>query len=564
MSRRMGSADTSIVAYGVSDQLKAEFDMLREVSCTQGKIKFPAKTVDTLAQHVVCRHYSNLCYEFSHLNWALIYANTNSTRGIQTALVDYYWIDQCHWPQHFNRYFSVLCQPIKDTQDEAITLSINHELSSGSREKTAGISLRVYDHYFSISASRANILACFMEWIICIVPDLLNVLETSLHGKGHNAISEFSSFLQKQIYDYLSKHLPPAKLQQRFRLIQNWYSSPPQKQMSDDNLLDFWQQHSTLEGYGKYSNVLKDSLSYLTALAMVKTSVNVQYANTDDNSYESSIDQYSNEQMHNEANLHFESVSQYSAKSELTISRLLDSPKVLNKQQVELFELFSKYPQHLLPLSGSWLRLQVFGKVQHQIIQMIRVKDVLATDTQHYLQLCQSDYQHITHNCIQLMASNQQSLLAITQLMFSFGPDQACLILLKLMPQLPSFATHTQDFASLLEDAVGAGETINKKLVLQWQLSYPWINKLLKQSELALKQINRQGFTSTSLLQCEDYLQCAELLFDLNKLIKQVVKQINKKEQDSEENFEADRLIFVCEFSTLYAHNDRCSGKKTI
>lgn len=562
MSSQIQSIETSIVSYGVSDQLKAEFDMLREVKCAQGKIKFPTKTVDALAQHIVCRHYSNICYEFSHLNWALIYANTNSSTGIQTGLLNYYWIEQCHWPQHFKQYFSNLCQPKEDQQGQAITLNIDNNLPNDSQEKAAGITLRVYDHIFSISASRANILACFMEWIICVVPGLMKTMEESLHGKGHNGIREFSSFLQKQIYAYLSNHLPPAKLQQRFRLIQNWYSAPIPKQINDDNLLDFWQQHSTIEGYGKYSNVVKDSLSYLTALAMVETSFNVQYANTSLDPSDPQSEPYSNDTNLSEANQQFEWVSQFSTHSDFSIVRLLDGPKALNKQQFELFELFSKYPQHLLPLSGTWLRLQIFGKVQHQIIQMLRVKDTLATDAQHYFQLCQSDYQQITHNSVHLMASNQQSLLAISQLMLAFSPTQACLILLKLMPQIPSFETYTQDFATLLENAVSGGQTISKKSILQWQLSYPWINTLFKQTELALKQINRQGFTPATLLQGEDYLQCAELLFDLNKLIKQVVKQINKKEQDSQEKFDADRHIFLSEFSTLYAHNETSLGKK--
>ena len=550
MSKGLMSADTSIASYGVSDQLMAEFEMLREVNCAQGTTKFPNKTVNTLAQHIVCRHYSNLCYEFSHLNWAIIYANMNSTSdsSIQAGLVNYYWIEQCHWPQHFKQYFSKRCLPIMATQNEAIAVNINNDINNNIDAKTSGITLRVYDHSFSISANRANILACFMEWIICIIPDLLITMEASLQGKGHNAIREFSSFLQKQIYDYLSQHLPPAKLQQRFRLIQNWYTEQVQKHITDDNLLAFWQQHNTIEGYGKYSNVVKDSLSYLTALAMVKTSVSVQYADT-------SIDSLTDQHL-NEATVHYEWVSQQSAQTELPIARLMKAPKALNRQQVEFFELFSQYPQLLLPLSVSWLRLQVFGKVQHQIIQMTRVKDSLATNKQHYTELCQTDYQHIKLNCVRLMASNQQSLLAISQLMLAFSPNQACLILLKLMPQIPSLEPFAQDFATLLEDAVSENRNIDKKSVLQWQLSYPWVNTLFKQAQVALKQINREGFSASTLLQSEDYAQCAELLFDLNKLIKQVVKQINNKKQDSQDNFDADRLIFISEFSTLYGQDE--------
>lgn len=553
MTLEIEAKETSIVAYGVSEQLKAEFDMLREVNCSAGKIKFSATTVDTLAQHIVCRHYSNLCYEFAHLNWALIHANTNNTTRIQTALVSYYWLDQCHWSQYFKKYFSNLCEPIDAAHKHKIGLYTNHNLSADTANKNEGITLQIYDHTFSISASRANLLACFMEWIICVVPDLLNTIEASLHGKGHNGIREFSSALQKQIYDYLSNHLPPAKLQQRFRLIQNWYNTSPKKPINNENLLDFWQQHNSVEGYGKYSNVLKDSLSYLSALSMVETGINVQHADNSLDGVERSYQQGINSRIVEEDPHYFDIVRLHRGQTTLAIAELLNTPKVLNKQQLELFELFSQYPQHLLPLSSSWLRLQVFGKIQHQIIQMLRIKNPLVADSQRYAQLSDLDYQQVAHNCVCLMASNQQSLLAISQLLLGFSPNQACLILLKLLPQMPSFALYTKEFEILLDDTESANDTINKELMSQWRLSYPWINKLFKQAELALKQINRQGFTAATLLQSEDYLRCAEMLFDLNKLIKQVVKQINKKDLDSQEKFDADRFIFLSEFAALYA-----------
>lgn len=547
--------DTSIVAYGVSDQLKAEFDLLREVNCTEGKIKFHSSSVDMLAQHIVCRHYSKLCYEFAHLNWALIHANTNTASSIQNTLVNYYWLERCHWSQYFKQYFSHLCEPIETAKDQNIGLYTNHNLSGDMSTKNEGITLRIYDHIFSISASRANILACFMEWLIGVLPDVLYTLETCLHGKGHNGIREFSSLLQKQIYEYLSEHLPPAKLQQRFRLIQSWCSENVRESMNDDSLFDFWQQHNNIEGYGKYSNVVKDSLSYLSALSIVETSQNVQHASDTFDSTEHSSTQSLDNLLAKEEAHHFNSIGQYRVQTVLPIANLLSTPKTLNKQQFELFELFSQYPQHLMPLSSTWLRLQVFGKAQHQIIQMNRVKNPLASNSDHYASLYGAGYQQVSNDCVRLMASNQQCLLAISQLMLSFSPNQACLILLTLLPQMPSFENFTSEFSSLLEDAVSTGKSIDKPMVLQWRLAYPWLNKLFKQAELALKQINRQGFTATTLLQSEDYLRCAELLFDFNKLIKQVVKRINKQNQDSQEKFEADRLIFHSEFATLYSNN---------
>lgn len=551
------SNEPSITSYGVSEQLTAEFEMLKDVECKNGRTKYSNRTVEKLAQHIVCRHYNNLCYEFVNLNWAIVFAATHENKGskIQTELINFYWIEQCHWPQQFKDYFYEKCESSGFTQGEEITVSIsndsaqsiNEELGDKPSDIPHGITLNIYEHSFSISANRSNLLSCFMEWLIGVVPNLLPLIEENLLGKGHNAIREFSSFLQKQIYDYLTKHLPPAKLQQRYRLIQNWYSEDSENLIDDESLLGFWQQHNKIEGYGKYVNVVKDSLSYLNALAMVKNGMNIQYAESDTETNFTSAEKTSMI-----AQSGFEWLNRYYAHNEIPISRLLNAPKALNKQQVDFFELFTKYPQTLLPLTKTWLRLQAFGKIQHKIIQMKRLKKPSATSSEYYLQLCETDYRNISHNCAKLMANNQQCLLAISQIILQSAPTQSCLILLKLLPQMPSFEQYSTAFSSLLNEAINSDKVIDKQLLLEWQLSQPWINRLFKQAHLALNQINRQGFTASTLSINEDYLHCAELLFDFNKLIKQVLTQINNKKLGSEANFDADRFIFVNEFSKLY------------
>jgi hypothetical protein len=601
MDKASNFTEQSIANYGVSEHLKAEFDMLRDVIGNNGQVKFTRKTVDSLAQHLVCRHYGNLCYEFAHINWAIIFTHTNYCRGndhkqaigtptiskpssIQQVLLDFYWISQCNSPRAFNAYFTQINHDKRANADSAFsvvaiinasatkipgrddnTLSrlSDAPVNTSSTPLLAGITLNIHGHSFSISANRANLLACFMEWLVCVVPNLLSLIETALLGNGHNAIREFSSVLQKHIYNYLGQHLPPAKLQLRYRLLQSWfqeYADLAVSDINDDSVLKFWQQHNSQEGYGKFSNVVKDSLSYQQALEITRIGLSVQYAHTSDDNNEVSPELLwpdSDEQ----GRAVFSQLAQYDASHIIDAKGLLSSPKVLNKQQFELIELAVLYPQYIVPLSMTWLRVQVFGKTQHQVIQLMRMKRLQMNCADDYSSLHQHNYEKVRLDCVSLMANNQQVLLAIVDILITETPKQACLILLKLMSSLPKYDTFVGTFTGMLDNPTVHGDDaesrINTTILSQWQLTNPWLKDILGQCRLACKHINREGFTAKTMLTSQQYVSAAEGLFDLNKLLKQLVTNINKKEQYSSVNFGSDRLIFNHEFSTLYSQDDK-------
>ncbi|MFT6268377.1 MAG: hypothetical protein ACJAVV_001185 [Alphaproteobacteria bacterium] len=582
MNSASAFTEQSIVNYGVSEHLKAEFEMLRDVEGNNGNAKFTNKTVDSLAQHLVCRNYGNLCYEFAHINWALIFTNTNTNRpsNIQQALLDFYWITQCSSSSAFSAYFKKIDIDSKANANSPITVisiagdklvkepksrsgSSSTHLDTSTKPSMSGITINIHEHSFTISATRANLLACFAEWLVCVVPDLLGLIENMLLGKGHNAIREFSSVLQKHIYYYLSEHLPPAKLQLRYRLLQSWYQDNAYTNLSDINdgsLLKFWQQHNTQEGYGKFSSVVKDSLSYQHALDITHTSVSLQYAvNSDDMAEE--LPDLLPEDADAQGSAIFSLAAQYDATHMIDAKSLLNTPKVLNKQQFELIELAARYPYYILPLVTTWLRLQVFGKAQHQIIQLVRIKRLNIGCEQDYFALCEHDYEDVKHACVSLMASNQQVLLAIVDVLITETPKQACLILLKLMSSMSKYEAYVSSFARMLDESsdlnINEVSAVNLSTLAQWQLTNPWLKDLLGQCRIAFKHINREGFTAKSLLGSHCYISSAERLFDLNKTLKQLVTNINNKEQHSAAKFEADRLIFTNEFFTLYSQDDK-------
>lgn len=552
------NSEPSIVNYGLSEQLKSDFDLLREVNDKNGIPKFTSKSVDSLAQHLVCRHYSKLCYELSHLLWSIIFLQSkgHSNASIQQALLNYFWIRQCHSSSTFRTYFEDALSTTVEQNLAAISLTLcgsckaTNQIDSGSdsaQSSSPGISLNIYDHSFKIHASRANILACFMEWLVCVIPDILHGAEETLLGKGHNAISEFSSHLQKQIYAYLGDKLPPAKLQMRYRMMQSFFqaqSSDGNSIVNDGSILQFWLSHNEQEGYTKFSSVLKDCLSYQQALAITDTSLHQRYAQSD-------TDLGSDNDIAFAQNL-FEASSSYANEHSIDIKSLSQAPKALNKQASELIELAATYPKFMVPLSLTWLRFQSFANVQHKLIQRSRTQQYSNIATDKFNALFEQDYLQIYKASIGLLAGNQQTLLAIVHILLPRAPAQACLILLKLMPSLPKYKMYFEDFSALLDGKDCLSLEFGQASLAQWQLSYPWFKELINQSQLAYKKINREGFTAKSVLEEHEYTRCAEHLFDLNKLIKQLLSAIKQNSQQSVANYRADRFIFSNEFTRLY------------
>lgn len=581
-------SDASITSYGVSEQLLSEFEMLYQVHTFDGRLKYYPKTVQQLAQYLVCRHYGNLCYELSHLNWAIINVSTKAN------LLDFYWVqntaNEHGCLEYFAKYISssgplIVENDLADVNQRNASPTahkpnnIDYSLVNILKEKQhlnkallankselsieeRSIKIQIHSHCFSINCNRINLFSCFMEWLVGFVPDLLENSERELLSKGHNAIKSYASELQKKIYAYLSTHLPPAKLQQKYRFIDQWYKAQKKQIISDNAILQFWRENNQLEGYGKFSNVVRDSFAYANALDTAQIASQVQYAY-------STYELESNEPIEiNTQNAQlFQSIQSQSAMQKIEIESLLSSPKAINKQQYEWLLLATNYPRHIVEFSHTWLRAQCFGKYQNQVIQSVRDKHKL-TLKQPFITDIQppASYSDVQDKCIKLIASNQQVLLAIAQLLLPKTPHQACLILVKLCMHLPKYHQHHKTFIQLLDSQEYSKSTrlgipdnkfgLDLKLIKTWQLEHPWLNELIGQSEIALKQINRQGFTASTTLPETKYMQSAERLFDVNGLIKQLLSKMISQNQMSVEKFSADRLIFVKELRKLYVEGE--------
>lgn len=76
---------SKIIEYGVSATLQAEFEMLRDTLSmrqyqekqankteTFQQYKYATKTIDKLAQYLLCRNYGKACLELAYLCWPIV------------------------------------------------------------------------------------------------------------------------------------------------------------------------------------------------------------------------------------------------------------------------------------------------------------------------------------------------------------------------------------------------------------------------------------------------------------------------------------------------------------
>jgi hypothetical protein len=418
-------------AVEVSEQLKADFMLLREAhlytSSDAQTPKFNEKTVDKFAQHIVCRHYGTLCYELSHLCWAIV--NTGS-RG---ALLDFFYVQENIKPKRFSTFFkgNAPCQIPQ--------ASVSLKAGEGAH---SFLHISIHQHQFSLSAGRVNLLAACLEWLLNFVPNLLETLYEELNGKTFNAIQSLASTLQKHIYHYLNKHLPQAKVQAKFHFMSHWLNERQCASFDDKNILSFWQNAREREGMSRYTTVVRDIFQYQQALSSAQNASLLNNANE--------------LAEHIESEHVFDAIDAF-VDQQICLEALTEVPKLLSKQQAEKLQLIADYPHKIKDFPLSLLRYIVFGQYQAKCIQAQRNQS-LNVDSFTLSPL--NEYDVILQHFAAQLKLNEQTWMAVLHILFSEDSADVLTVL-----------TAKDNFLDLLLDSkTGAKEQVS---VLQSKLYAP-------------------------------------------------------------------------------------------
>jgi hypothetical protein len=532
---------SNIVEYGVSQTLQAEFDMLRDTLSMreyEGKRnselnkKYTAKTVDKLAQYILCRNYGKACLELAYLCWPIV-RHQDYTKG----LLHFFWIEEAISPSQFRNTIYPLTQ--HDLHTPSITLN------------AMGLVVSSPTQDFTVSASRVTLLSALLELLVGNIANVLEDIEAHLSTSDTKCVGKLATYLQKKLYEFLKVHLPTANLQQKYRYIHHWVvENIDTEKLNDEAVLNFWSSAINEEGYVKFENALDDIVDYQSACEQVKVARGIHFSQSD----EENLTTQSFELDENEANWLYETIFESNENVIMPPTWLVDAPKFITKKDYacvsRLFELRSTLTQ--FPL--SILRSAVFGQWQNLIIQQARDKRDVLIDRP------QQDYtSYLEHlNDWRKQASN--TILCCAAILYE-QKDVRCLTLLSQGIELLVKPQESQEFRHMLQRLVMTNENNQDKSQLtfshinRWLLQSKMLNNFFLLAKKALANNNRIGFKHSDYCheadiyeQGADHLvRGAQLIHDLTQTVLQQLANTNGQTVSLETFFTSDLFIFKSE-----------------
>lgn len=503
----------NIISAGVSEDLLADFQALRETpsmanftSQEQDRIdkKYPHKTINQLATYICCRNYASLSLELSYLSWAIV--NLNPEQG---SLLQFFWLNESIKPVQVRQAFSDC--------EKAQCLPSNCGLCL----TDLGIQINFGNREFTISATRVNLLAAFLELLVTHFVGLLDTIENALIGSSEKEIKSLASDLQKRIYEWLKPRLATANLQQRFRYLDHWldtyqYNTRSKNIINDEVALAFWQQSYAQEGYVKYTSAVDDIVEYKLALDSVEQSYKAQHG--------ISFEEYAEVINEDEQSL-FESVYESSADlfSHALFTELTQFPKYLSAKQYSLLMPFIHINQVNTECILTPWRYSVFGQWQSQLIQASRASKG------QYSAAPDIQYKQLSDSLMKIKQANKITILAIVAVLYE-KRSFACMEVLRGAIDGILDAEQREALTIFLTQSLsqihGNSDEMAFTKLTQWRLKNPVLNKVFSVAQQALKKNNRAGFVDFDCLDEQEFIHGANRLIALNKMISTVFKQI--------------------------------------
>ena len=538
-AHQQGVSDSGALALnGVSDELIGLLAALRETpSMLTSHDKFAPADINDLSQAIICRNYGHSCLRLSYLLAGVVL--TASAKGQNadqktSPLLQVFWLDEMVTAKRFREYFAGTELPNLVFDGSFLKYSFDGES-------------------FDISPTQVGYLSAFLEFLVNVIPHVLNKAEQQLAKPSVKAVKAFATELQTELYQFLKSHLSEAQDMRRYRFIFNWLDEQ-KSEVSDASVLQFWQQVAISDddglGFKRFRTVAENFSSYVQAVAIGNSKKALSYCASI--GYEADDGELNPEHLEHLINDNDDG---------LDVEWLGGNPKFLSKQQLVLIEpiLSAGIARDKIPL--TLLRASVFGDWQAQIIQATRnkAKDKNAV-TDKLAQGCVTDYhQYFTHlkKLKDDIARVQSALLHIfASLEQGEFFSQAAFVLEqplldKLQQQLVD--CHKQiEGNGMYELAV---EQFFKQLS-EFRLQNPEINEPLTEAQKMFNANNKVGFKHLPMvdnlpvyrLGGETLAHCSAILVNFLQKTQPIVAD----NQIGKDIFAAELAIFTAMFNKMY------------
>lgn len=351
-----------VLEAGKSDELKAAFLGVAEVTTPMGELKYPPKVCRDLAKVIACRSYAKPVLQLCHL------VNVADACGRGRESYERFFFDG---RRATSRNFKVVIHE---------ALATRGRRRAGFECTAEGVAIRYSGSLFNIAFSRMPLLACLFEFLIGIesyreVDEILSRMLSDAHDQA--AVETAAKALSRRIYGYLSRHLPSAQNAAKFNRILAFLESRSRDRtflIDDDTVLQFWTHHAVKEDgragdFRAFRTVLDAFVAFSRALELAVDQATVRRASAIGSGLEAG--QVDPDDLSSLADL----PGQWESPLPFLAEEPVDRIKFLTNREKESLRLLLELGPLSRHLPLSLLRAEVFGKVQAHITQALRAKD---------------------------------------------------------------------------------------------------------------------------------------------------------------------------------------------
>ena len=537
----------------VSGELAAILRSIADITIDQ-KPKFGPKLHRQLVRAIVSRNYASPLHELCHL--FVIAERALGTQGFERL----FW-----------------------ESGDATAASFRQKFHDGTVKSTAGFALidngvtALYpDGDFSVAYSRMPFLSALTEFLLSSlgygeIEDVLRATPATRLEKSD--VNNLANHLARQVYAYLSTHLPSAQSQRKFRAVlaflrQSTGDTPHADCIDDDAVLAFWicaSANERIDGdFRSFRSVFRLMIGVRDALSAESQQramnhakpigANMENGEVDPGDIDAAFVDGALEAAHER-------------RSPLDTLRAAPANAVKFLKQTDMAAIAPVVETgdaaHVLPL--SLMRSQVMGDVQARMTQALRRGD----DPHEVARLGEEEapnHTYATHTIRldQIREALEQVLLVTLHRLLSARNPEAVTIMLALRPDMD-----LTPLACLFEDPQEEGivrldpprDSDRLWQILTTNLAdCPDLSALLSASETAANRMTRKGFrreesNDNTDGKTEAFADAAGALITLRAILTRFSDRLDRLARDMggwEARYETDTRLFKSHFQILY------------
>lgn len=524
---------SSLVRFGVSDQLIQDMQVIEESCDINGNALYEQAAIYEMRCAILCRNYAKSLWEYSHYV-ALI--EHESEHGV----IHFFWEQDIVSSARFKQWLT-------DTASHSACLN----------EHSGVINAMMGQREFTFNPKRINLMVAWTAFLAIVEPNLLTRLAGFKCELDDRSIDDLAKHLKASLDQYLEPHLQAIHQQRQGRVLLSWLQARlgeqnPNMLVQDESVLAFWQQNALSEegDFKRFTSVAECAYRLHQAIELSDGQRAIAGARS-----------YHQDQQGENAAWLLDEVSQLKAEENLfeglmrrdpsnAVANLRQAPlnqiKFLTQKDAEFCEKFERVGAALSRLPLTFLRAQVFGLQQARVTE-----DLRATKGRNLRNLIEledfSGFAAWADSLSEQIERIDQTRLAVAYILLQHAHPEALTRLLEALSDEQKTLLQNE-----LKNQSGALQT--KHLVHQLNSLAPLE---IKRLESAFAKVNRAGFKELpEAAQVTPYLLGDEYLSALENQISLYAALLNRQAEQlgGLARIEADDAqIFSQTFALLYA-----------